>query len=88
MGCRRATCTWALLSTTSRGLLGEGPVPGGVVAVGFLAELHDGVPVVGAVQLPQHGLLDAGVGLLIAELLDCRDREPLTTVMGRKSSRW
>ena len=42
-----------------QGLLGEGPVPGGVVAVGFLAELHDGVGVV--------GLLHAGVGLLVAE---------------------
>ena len=36
-----------------QGLLGEGPVPGGVVAVGFLAELHDRVAVVGVVQLPQ-----------------------------------
>ena len=43
------------------------PVPGGVVAVGFLAELHDRVAVVGAVQLPQGGLLHAGVGLLVAE---------------------
>ena len=50
-----------------QGLLGERPVPGGVVAVHFLAELHDRVAVVGAVQLPQGGLLDAGVGLLIAE---------------------
>ena len=50
-----------------QGLLGEGPVPNGVVAVHFLAELHDRVAVVGAVQLPQGGLLDAGVGLLIAE---------------------
>ena len=50
-----------------QGLLGESPVPGGVVAVHFLAELHDRVAVVGAVQLPQGGLLDAGVGLLIAE---------------------
>ena len=50
-----------------QGLLGEGPVPGGVVAVHFLAELQDGIAVVGAVQLPQGGLLHAGVGLLIAE---------------------
>ena len=50
-----------------QGLLGEGPVPGGVVAVGFLAELHDRVAVVGVVQLPQGGLLHAGVGLLVAE---------------------
>ena len=50
-----------------QGLLGERPVPGGVAAVHFLAELHDRVAVVGAVQLPQGGLLDAGVGLLIAE---------------------
>ena len=40
---------------------------GGVVAVHFLAELHDGIAVVGAVQLPQGGLLHAGVGLLVAE---------------------
>ena len=50
-----------------QGLLGEGPVSCGVVAVGFLAELHDRVSVVGVVQLPQGGLLHAGVGLLVAE---------------------
>ena len=50
-----------------QGLLGESPVPGGVVAVHFLAELHDRVAVVGVVQLPQGGLLHAGVGLLVAE---------------------
>ena len=48
-----------------QGLLGEGPVPGGVVAVHFL--LQDGIAVVGVVQLPQGGLLHAGVGLLVAE---------------------
>ena len=48
-------------------LLGEGPVPGGVVAVHFLADLHDRVAVAGVIQLPQSGLLHAGVGLLVAE---------------------
>ena len=48
-------------------MLGEGPVSGGIVAVDLLGELQDGVSVVRASQLPQGGLLDAGVGLLVAE---------------------
>ena len=48
-------------------LLGEGPVPVGVVAVDLLGELQDGIAVAGAPKLPQGGLLDSGVGLLVAE---------------------
>ena len=48
-------------------LVGEGPVPVGVVAVGLLTELHDRVPVVRVLQLRQRGCLHAGMGLSVAE---------------------
>ena len=50
-----------------QGLVGEGPVPVGVVAIGLLAELHDRVAVVRVAQLRQRGCLHAGVGLSVAE---------------------
>ena len=48
----------------------------------------DRVAVVGVVQLPQGGLLHAGVGLLVAEAAGLPGQGAVTTVMGRKSSRW
>ena len=58
-------------------LLGEGPVPGGVVAVDLPGELQDGIAVVGVIQLPQGGLLDAGVGLLVAEAAGLPGQRPV-----------
>ena len=66
-------------------LLGEGPVPGGVVAVHFLADLHDRVAVAGVIQLPQSGLLllvAEAVGLPGEGAVDHGDGEEVVALVG------
>ena len=49
------------------GLLRDGPVPRGVVGIGFLRELHDGGAVLGVAHLAQRGSDHVAVRLHLAQ---------------------